>query len=128
MPFLGLFGSPDIEKLKSQKDIQRLLKILENNKDHSLRINAIKALGELQDKEAIGPLSKFLFDSNEDIQEETIRALFTTYKPIFFGVVSSLIKSYHFEQEKVSKSRTCRTTFCTNSCGFWVVALLACLK
>lgn len=55
MPLFGLFGPPNIEKLKERRDVNGLLKALKH-KSGPVRYSAIRALGELKDPRAVEPL------------------------------------------------------------------------
>lgn len=57
MSFLrGLFGPPNIEKLKGRRNVQGLIGALEYRKDWKIRLAAANALGELKDATATRPL------------------------------------------------------------------------
>jgi HEAT repeat protein len=71
MSFLSsIFGPPDIDKLKSQRDINGLIKALDynsnktgiDNDQQTIRCKAAIALGELGDSKAVPPLIKKLDD------------------------------------------------------------------
>jgi len=59
---VGLFGPPNIDKLKSKKDITGLTKALGYKKDTNVRVSAIRALGEIGDALAVEPLLDCLWD------------------------------------------------------------------
>lgn len=44
---MGLFGPPDIGKMKAQEDVEGLVKALDYAKDLEIRVKAVKALGEI---------------------------------------------------------------------------------
>lgn len=61
MSFLqGLFGPPDIEKLKGKGDVEGLIKLLDYQKEATIPPKAAQALGELRDARAVEPLVKLL--------------------------------------------------------------------
>jgi HEAT repeat protein len=64
MSFLqGLFGPPDVEKLKSKRDVKGLIKALGFQNADSIRQSAAQALGEMGDASAIEPLITALITS-----------------------------------------------------------------
>lgn len=71
---MGLFGPPNIEKLKARKDITGLIKALGYKKDQHVRISAAHALGEIGDPLAVEPLIDFLWDERSTA-ESAIYAL-----------------------------------------------------
>ena len=46
----GLFGKPNVKKMKEEKDIKGLKKALEYNKDKNIQLNAVTALKEMGEK------------------------------------------------------------------------------
>ena len=52
---MRLFGSPNIDKMKANRDVDGLIRAL-TNKDSAFKAKAAKALGEIGNKRAIGPL------------------------------------------------------------------------
>ena len=57
---MGLFGPPDIKKLKAEENIKGLIKALKYKKSIDIPEKAAKALGKIGDKEAVKPLIKAL--------------------------------------------------------------------
>jgi HEAT repeat protein len=53
---MGLFGPPDVAKLKANRDVPGLIKALGYNADPSVRRDAAAALGDLGDARAVEPL------------------------------------------------------------------------
>ncbi len=76
MAFLGLFGSPNIEKLSEKRDVNGLIKAL-NYKDESIRSEAVSALAKIGDKSAVPPLIAILENQQEppSLRCSAIRAL-----------------------------------------------------
>ena len=73
---MGLFGPPNIEKLKGKRDIQGLIKALDYQKDVNLRKAAAEALGELKDIQAIQPLIAVLRnDGRVMVRQASAKAL-----------------------------------------------------
>ncbi len=72
--FERLFGPPNIEKLKQQRDVNRLVKAL-SHKDPRIRRIAAKALGELCDLRVLKPLSAMLEDQDVYVREAVTEAL-----------------------------------------------------
>lgn len=62
MSFFGLFGPPDVQKLKANRDIDGLIKALDYEKDLSVRSAAADALGKTGDAPAVEPLITVLKD------------------------------------------------------------------
>ena len=67
---MGLFGPPNIEKLKAKSNVKALIKALNykktstDYKHYSVRQDAATALGELGDRRAVEPLILSLRDEN----------------------------------------------------------------
>lgn len=59
MPFWDIFKKPDVEELERKKDAQGLIRALKSN-DLQVRIDAVRALGELRDSSAVLPLNRML--------------------------------------------------------------------
>ena len=57
---MGLFGPPNVEKLKAKGDVPGLIKALGRQKDSALRQAASTALGHLRDACAVEPLIRRL--------------------------------------------------------------------
>ena len=72
---MGLFGPPDIEKLKARRDVKGLIKALGYPDDYRVRAAAAWALAEIGDTLAIGPLIGALEDGNEFVRLWCIYAL-----------------------------------------------------
>jgi len=71
---MGLFGPPNIEKLKAKGDVSGY-QALAYQTNSNVRCDAAKALGELKDARAVEPLLFMLKDENYDIRESAVRAL-----------------------------------------------------
>lgn len=65
MPFFGLFGPPDVEKLKEKENIQGLIKALKYEDSSDIRRDAALALGDLGDPQAVEPLIILLKDMDK---------------------------------------------------------------
>jgi len=59
---MGLFGPPDVEKMRARNNIKGLIKALQYKKDSGVRTQAARALGEVGDSEA----AKWLLVACED--------------------------------------------------------------
>ena len=66
---MGIFGPPNIEKLKTRKNIKGLIKALKD-KDENVRYYAAKALGWIGDSRAVEPLIEILRDEEKWVREE----------------------------------------------------------
>ena len=53
---MPLFGSPNIEKLKSKRDVKGLIKALGYLKNANIRFKAAQYLGNIADPRAVEPL------------------------------------------------------------------------
>ena len=60
---MKLFGPPDIEKLRSSRSTKKLIKAMKYDKDPSIPLEAVKALGELGCVDAVGPIGELLVGS-----------------------------------------------------------------
>ena len=69
---MGIFGPPDIEKLKAGKNVKGLIKALKDE-DNDVRWRALVALGERGGERAVELLIKSLKD--KDVREYATRAL-----------------------------------------------------
>jgi hypothetical protein len=75
MAFFGLFGPPDVQKLKANRDIEGLIKALDYEKDLSVRSAAADALGKTGDARAVEPLITILKDGDKDVRKAAADAL-----------------------------------------------------
>jgi len=71
---MGFFGLPNIEKLKAEKDVKKLIEAL-SHKDSDIRRRAAEALGAIKDAEALVPLIAALKDRNKYVREKAAEAL-----------------------------------------------------
>ena len=65
---MGLFGPPNIDKMKAKRDIKGLVKAMEYQKDAGIRKKAAEALGELRDIGAVDPLIAAFKDTEKDVR------------------------------------------------------------
>ncbi len=72
--FDRLFGGPDIKKLKVKRDVKGMILALKN-KDANIRRQAIDALEEIEDTNAIDPMTIVLLDENKDIRMRAAEVL-----------------------------------------------------
>jgi HEAT repeat protein len=72
---MGLFGPPDIAKLKAKRDIAGLVKALIHPKDRSLAVPAAAALGEIRDPRAVPLLIAALGDKDWKLRAAAAEAL-----------------------------------------------------
>ena len=72
---MGLFGPPNIEKLKTRRDVNGLVKALSYKKFSQVRQEAAKALGESGDAGAVEPLIKALQDQEAEVRGAAAEAL-----------------------------------------------------
>ncbi len=72
---MGLFGPPNIEKLKSKQDVTGLIKALGYVNEAAVRRDAAKALGELGSQAALEPLAASLNDRQEEVRRAAAGAI-----------------------------------------------------
>src|SRR5688572_1462117 len=72
--FEKLFGLPNVEALKEQRDINRLLQALHHDDDY-MRLAAVHALGALGDPRAVESVCGLMFDGAIAIRLAAIHAL-----------------------------------------------------
>jgi len=75
MPLFGLFGPPNVEKLKAKSDVKGLIKALGYEKDSRVRRDAAGALGKIGDARAVEPLIAALKDEDKDVRTAAARVL-----------------------------------------------------
>jgi HEAT repeat protein len=68
-------GTPNVQKMSERLDIEGLIKALGYEKDCDVRWHAAKALGEIGDSRAAGPLTKALDDTCVDVRASAKEAL-----------------------------------------------------
>ena len=62
--FDKLFGPPNVEKLKSKKDVKGLIKALQYGEDWQIRKDAAEAIGDIGDAKAVDPIIQVLNDES----------------------------------------------------------------
>jgi len=72
---MSIFGPPNVTKLLEKRDIRGLIKALTYRKDASVRMNAVNALGEIAEPQAIEPLIATLKDTEAGVRLAAISAL-----------------------------------------------------
>jgi len=72
---MGLFGPPNVEKLKEKRDLKGLIKALRYKRDGVVRQTAAEVLGEIGDARAVEPLLAALRDEDSDVREAAAEAL-----------------------------------------------------
>lgn len=71
---MGLFGPPNIEKMKANGDLKGIIKTLEYRKDVAVRLQAIEMLAELKAPETVEPLIALLKEE-DPIRTQAANAL-----------------------------------------------------
>lgn len=101
---MPIFGPPNIEKLKAKGDVKGLLKVLTTEKENDFRSKAAEALGELQEVQAIEPLTAILKDNDKFVRFQAAFALVridvkkaSPAIPVFFEAIE---KSYEWGHSK----------------------------
>jgi len=74
MRFFGLFGRPDVSAMKTEGDVDELIKALHFPDDSNVRFEAASALGDIGDPHCVEPLISALDDSLR-VREVAIRSL-----------------------------------------------------
>jgi HEAT repeat protein len=64
---MGLFGPPDIEKMKSKRDVKGLTKALDYQKDPAIRRMAVEALAGIGDANVVEPIISVLSDGEKSV-------------------------------------------------------------
>jgi len=77
---MSIFGPPNIEKMKTRRDVNGLIKALGYQKGdsfdaRSIRRDAARALGELEDPRAVEPLIAALKDESFSVRKAAAEAL-----------------------------------------------------
>lgn len=90
MSILGIFGPPDVQKLKSEKDINGLMKALNYQKSNETRIRAAEALGELRATEAFGLLVETLKVHDADLRNAISNTLSRIGGPVVYLLMREL--------------------------------------
>ena len=89
---MGLFGSPNVEKMKAKKDVPGLIKALDYEKDPSVRHDAVKALGEIGDKQSVNPLIDLLNDRDSNLRRSVVVALGKIGDPSIIEALMTTLK------------------------------------
>jgi HEAT repeat protein len=96
---MGLFGPPDIEKLKTKRDVRGLIGALRYRAAPAVRKNAALALAELAAggtqpaqafEPAVGPLIAALEDSDGGVVNASIQALASIGRPALLPLISAV--------------------------------------
>jgi len=94
----GIFGSPNIQKMKETGDIQGLIKTLGSQKDKKLRDDASAALVELGQKGPINDLAKALDHKDPNLRVKVVLILAETKQP---WVIPALNTALHDDDPEV---------------------------
>lgn len=86
---MGLFGPPNIEKLKAKGDVEGLIKAL-SYKDPEIRKEAIEVLGKINNPDAVEPLIQALKDEYWGVRWYAVRALGKIGEPAVGGLIQAL--------------------------------------
>ena len=101
---MGLFGAPDVAKLKAKGDVSGLIRLLAD-KDPSLRQQAVKALGDVGGSLAVGPILAALGDPVGAVQAEAATALAKTGDPRLVEPLIVALKGSDAQTDMVAKLR-----------------------
>ena len=74
MRFFGLFGRPNIARLKEKGQTDEIIQALHSSEDHNVRFEAASALGDIGNENCVEPLIAALED-HPRIKEVAIRSL-----------------------------------------------------
>ncbi len=94
---MGLFGPPDVGKMRERNNVNGLIKALGYKKDHSVRKAATKALGNIRDPRVVEPLIAALKDEEKKVRETAAFYLGKIGDP---RVVEPLIDALKKDEEK----------------------------
>jgi len=72
---MGIFGPPNIERMKAHKNIKDLIKLMQSAKDSRLCTEAARALGEIGDASAIQPLLNVFWSEDHYFSDVAAAAL-----------------------------------------------------
>jgi HEAT repeat protein len=72
---MGLFGPPDVEKMKAKHDVNGLVKAMGYKNDVVIREKALEALCEIDMAHAVEPLIAVLKDANSHVRRVAADAL-----------------------------------------------------
>jgi len=75
MSIFGLFGPPNVKKLKAKNDLQGLIKALTYEADSNIRLAAATALRDFKDNRAVTALAKALRDKNKHVRLKAAESL-----------------------------------------------------
>ena len=75
MVIMGLFGPPNVHKLKLKGEINGLIKCLNNKEPWNIRRDAAEALVDIRAQEAVVPLIAALNDTDSFVQRNAAEAL-----------------------------------------------------
>ncbi len=104
---MPIFGPPNIEKMKEKKNIKGLVKTLEYNRgdgSEQICIEAIRALDEIQDSQAIHPLVKRALYGTQDVKSAAIQALTHFGTPAIDTLTESLKSSSPIERRNAAQA------------------------
>lgn len=98
MPLFGLFGPPDVEKLKAKGDVEGLIKALNYEKDVSVRRAAAEALGQIGDSQSMITLVASVGHKYSDVQQAAMQVLIKSgniaVEPLVMGLKYSDNKAF----------------------------------
>ena len=93
---MALFGKPDTDKMRSQKDVKGLINALKYRSDHDVRYNAAKALGEMGNPIAFEPLVKAFQTEKDDFAKIGIIMGLAAFGKPAVDVLVAALKDYKF--------------------------------
>ncbi len=72
---MGIFGPPDVEKMKARRNVKGLIKALSYRNDWGVRVSAVRTLGKFGDSRAVESLIATLNDANRFVCAASAEAL-----------------------------------------------------
>jgi HEAT repeat protein len=87
---MGIFGEPNIEKMKAKRDVKGLIKALKYKKQWGVRWNAAKALVAIGDARAVGPLIQATKDQHSFVSSAATDALWEMGEPAVEPLIQAL--------------------------------------
>ena len=97
---MSIFGQPNIDKLKTKRDIKGLIKALNYSKNENIRTEAVRALVNIG-KPAITPLIQALKHKDIDIRSQAANVLGELKNEI---AIEPLIQALRDNSKNVQKS------------------------
>lgn len=126
---MGFFGPPNVEKLKETRNVKKLIKLLDYDKDKKIRRKAFQALGEIDVSEALDALKvrlSYEWDiegqnyARKALQSDSARkALRSTYNPDAKKALKDDLKAQL--KERANDSQQAKTQGTEQAIEWWKI-------